>query len=437
MITDISIDNVIIGSGPSGVAAAYYLSKNNTSTNFCKVFEKDSTWGGLCGYFEIDGFRFDRFVHFTFADNAETKDLFESSSPTVAHLPKCSNYYHGYWVRHPAQNNLYPLPVSEKVAIIDAFINRPKLEEGATILNYEEWLRLQYGDYFAEHFPFIYTKKYWGVQPCELETKWVGVRMYCPDLKEVLRGAMEVVKDNFYYTKLMNYPKHGGYRSILNKCYDAINLECNKEVVKILPNEHKVCFKDGSFVTYKHLISSMPLPEIVKVLPDVPENVKSASSKLRCTCGYQVSLGFKRPDIAKHLWFYIYDEDVLAARVYSPNLKSPDNVPKGCSALQAEVFYGSLDEVQEPKLVLNNTIEKLKTICNFTDDDIVVKDIRFEKYANVIFTHDIYENRQIVLDYLKSLGIGSIGRFGKWEYLWSHQAFEDGKNYALSCMQEE
>ena len=62
----------------------------------------------------------------------------------------------------------------------------------------------------------------------------------------------------------------------------------------------------------------------------------------------------------------------------------------------------------------------------FKEEDIVVKDIRFEKYANVTFDKDIYKNRQIILDYLKEQNIESIGRFGKWEYMWTFQAFEDG-----------
>ena len=62
----------------------------------------------------------------------------------------------------------------------------------------------------------------------------------------------------------------------------------------------------------------------------------------------------------------------------------------------------------------------------FEQNDLVVKDIRFEKYANIIFDKNIYTNRQIVLDYLKEIGIESIGRFGRWEYMWTHQAYEDG-----------
>ena len=67
----------------------------------------------------------------------------------------------------------------------------------------------------------------------------------------------------------------------------------------------------------------------------------------------------------------------------------------------------------------------------FKEEDLVVKDIRFEKYANVIFDKDIYKNREIVLDYLNKVGIESIGRFGKWEYFWTHQAFDDGRRVNL------
>ena len=144
------------------------------------------------------------------------------------------------------------------------------------------------------------------------------------------------------------------------------------------------------------------------------------------TSGYMISLGFDKPDIAKHLWFYIYDEDILSARVYSPNLKSPDNVPEGCSSLQAEVFWANTTKKPDERIILDNTIKSLVKMGICEENDIIVKDIRYEKYANVIFDKDIYKNRQVVLDYLSEVGVESIGRFGRWDYLWSHQAFKTG-----------
>lgn len=415
---------VILGSGIAGISAGYHLEKTGEKV---VIFEKDGDWGGLCGNFTIDGFRFDRFVHFTFADNDYIKNIFEESSPTFAHPSVSYNYYKGYWLKHPAQNNLAPLPLSEKFKIIKGFIQRQK-KSVEDIENYKEWLLVQYGDYFAEHFPFKYTRKYWGLEPSELETKWVGNRMHSPNLNEVIKGALKTSDETFYYTSYMKYPKKGGFRSILNNCREGLDIRFNKEAVEIDTVEKSVKFADGSIEKYQRLISSLPLPEIVNMLSDVPMEVKEAANNLHNTCGYMVSLGFNRDDVAKHLWFYIYDEDILPARVYSPSLKSQDNVPDGCSSLQAEIFFDCKSDIPDKETVLKNTIDKLVEMGLFTENEIVVKDIRFEKYANITFDKNIYKNRQIVIDYLENLGITTIGRFGRWEYYWTHQAFESGMN---------
>ena len=438
---------IVLGSGIAGISAGYHLQKQGDSV---VIYERDNDWGGLCGNFTIDGFRFDKFVHFSFAPDDYTRNIFEESSPTFPHPPVSYNYWQGYWLKHPAQNNLQPLPVEEKVKIIEDFVNRPQ-KDVSQIENYEEWLRVQYGNYFAENFPFKYTRKYWGVEPEELETKWVGNRLHVSPLSEVLRGSYEEQAENFYYTKFMKYPKKGGFRSILNKCREGLDIRFNKEVVRINPNEKTIYFKDGTKTAYTRLISSLPLPEIVKMIENTPQKIKDAGANLMHTSGYMVSLGFKRPDVAKHLWFYIYDEDILPARVYSPNLKSSDNIPEGCSSLQAEIFFANSAARQAnlaispapcgrglgggvitmpPEEILEKTIEKLIAMGIFKEEDLIVKDIRFEKYANVIFDKDIYKNRQIVLEYLRTKGIESIGRFGKWEYFWTHQAFEDGRSTA-------
>lgn len=415
-------NNVILGAGIAGISAAYHLKQKGENS---VIFEKDNDWGGLCGFFEIDGFRFDRFVHFTFAKDEKIAELFAKSSPLYAHPPVSYNYWRGCWLKHPAQNNLAPLPIEEKVKIIYSFVNRPR-KDVAEISDYAEWLRVQYGDYFAENFPFAYTRKYWGVEAKQLETKWVGNRLHVSPLPEVLRGAFAEQQENFYYTKFMNYPKKGGFRSIMNECRKGLDIRLNKKAVRIDTAAKQVEFADGTVENYDNLISSLPLPEIIKMISDVPENVQNAAKQLRWTCGYQVSLGFNRPDVAKYLWFYIYDEDVPPARVYSPNLKSPDNAPEGCSSLQAEIFFANGTKVVDKNIILQKTVEKLKEICQFNDSDVVVKDIRFEPYANIIFTPEIYESRKVVREWLQAQGIKTIGRFGEWDYLWSHQAFESG-----------
>lgn len=417
---------VVLGSGVSGLSASYHLKKNGIEN---VVYEKDNDWGGLCSNFTIDGFRFDRFVHFTFTKNEYIHNIFNTSSE-LAKLPAVSNnYYKGTWLKHPAQDNLAPLNWGEKAKIIFDFIRRPR-KKVSEIKDYSQWLECQYGNYFAHNFPFRYTRKYWGVEPYELETKWVGQRMHSPSLMQVLKGALKKNDENFYYTKYMQYPKVGGFKSILNDLRKDLNIEFNKEVVEILPACKQINFSDGMQINYEKLLSSIPLPVIVNCIKDAPEEVKKAASEFKYTCGYQISLGFNKPDIAKDLWFYIYDEDIPPARIYSPNLKSPDNVPNGCSSIQAEVFFANDTKIPDAQSVLDKTIEKLLEMGLFKKEDIVVKDIRFEKFGNVIFDKNIYQNRELVINYLKSIGIIPIGRFGKWDYLWSDQSFADGQKEA-------
>lgn len=422
--------NVVLGAGITGISAGHHLRLNGEDV---VLYEKNDDWGGLCGNFTIDGFRFDKFVHFSFAQDEYVVNTFRKSADMYEHVPFPSNYYKGVWLRHPAQNNLAPLSSNEKTDIIYDFVNR-EVKDVSEIKDYAEWLRCQYGNYFAENFPFRYTRKYWGVEPEELETKWVGNRMYTPDLRQVLNGAFETQDECFYYAKVMKYPKKGGFRAILNTSREGLDIRLNKSVVKIDTKAKIVSFADGTMAEYDNLISTLPLPEIVKMLDDVPADVLRAAQDLKYTSGYMVSLGFNKPDIAKYLWFYIYDEDILASRVYSPNLKSADNVPKGCSSLQAEIFFANGSAIPDKELVLKNTVDKLVEMQVCKPEDIVVKDIRFEKYANVIFDKDIYKNREIVLEYVKSLGINSIGRFGKWEYMWTHQAYADGMSVVKGAL---
>ena len=415
--------NVILGAGISGLGASYALSNRGEHS---VVFERDETYGGLCGNFEIDGFRFDRFVHFTFSKDKFVNTIFNASSPEIyRHTPEAYNVYKGIWIKHPAQNNLFPLSEEEKDLIIKDFLTRKSVNE-VEIHNYEDWLRLQFGNYFAEHFPMVYTRKYWMKEARELRTEWVGQRVYQPSVEEVIRGSKTADTPVTYYAKEMRYPKYGGYKQFLKVLADASDIRYNKKVTSIDTTEKAVTFEDNDVVRYERLISSLPLPELVRMLKSVPEIVVDAADKLECTCGYHVSVALKTKNIPPYLWWYIYDEDNLAARVHSPSMKSPDNAPEGCSSLQMEV-YCKQGEYTEPE-IKERTVGNLISSGFIKEEDLLFVHLGYEKYANVIFTEPIYKSRKIVRDYLSSVGIETIGRFGEWDYLWSDQSLLSGLN---------
>lgn len=420
-------DIIIIGAGIAGLGASYALRVNGLTP---VVLEKDDTYGGLVGNFSIaNGFRFDRFVHFSFAKDERVTSIFEKSTDgnIIRHIPNPFNIYNRTWIKHPAQNNLFPLSEKEKEDIIADFKRRPESIDINKIGNYEQWLRAQYGDTFAERFPMTYTPKYWMTEAADLETKWVGNRLYQPSVEEVIQGANTPDTPVTYYAKEMRYPEKGGFKQFLAELVKGADIRYNSEVVEIDADNKSVRVCDGNEYHYSRLISSMPLPVLVKSLKqEVPSAVKDAADRLRCTSGYLISIALKGKNIPPYLWWYIYDKDILPARVYSPSLKSPDNAPDGCSSLQLEV-YCNKDDYSKEELIAKS-IDPLIEMGIINREDIIEIDVRFEPWANVIFDHNIYEARKVVLDYVRSIGIEPIGRFGLWDYLWTDQALLSGLN---------
>ena len=425
----ISTDILILGAGIAGLGAGYALKQRDYSL---LLVEQDNTYGGLCGNFEIDGFRFDRFVHFSFAKDERVISIFNNGAPDIySHQPNAWNIWKGIWIKHPAQNNLYPLPSEIKEAIVADFLKRPKNVDAASIKNYGQWLRLQFGNYFAENFPIAYTIKYWMTPASELETRWVGSRegsrLYQPSVEEVIKGCNTADTPVTYYSKEMRYPKHGGFKSFLKGLISQLDIRYGNKVVEINPIEKVAVLSNGERVRYNKLVSSLPLPEVVKMLsPTPPSEVLEKAQCLRCTSGYQISVGLKTKNIPPYLWWYIYDSDILPARVYSPSLKSPENAPEGCSSLQMEI-YCEKGRYTESELI-EGSVGKLVDLGLIDQQDILFTDIRFEPYANVIFDHNIYAARTFVRDYLQAIGIYTIGRFGEWDYLWSDQSLISGLN---------
>lgn len=419
--------NIILGAGIAGIAASFELKQNDIES---VVLEKNSSWGGLVDNFIVDGFRFDKFIHLSFANDDYVNTIF-FKTPLIKHKPLSSNYYKGVWLKHPAQNNLFHLAKDEQNKVLNDFRKRKEVDV-TEITNYEEWLRVQYGNYFSENFPMVYTEKYWTVKANKLETKWVGDRMYKPTVEEIEKGCASDITPNAYYAKEMRYPEKGGYKSFLAPMVADIEIKTNSEVLEIDCKLKKIILSNNEVLDYDNLISSLPLTEICNLINNIPEDVLNASKKLNYTSGYLLSLGFNKPDIADKLWFYIYDKDVLPARVYSPSLKSPNNAPDGCSSLQAEIYFNKGEKLKISEAeILEQTIDKFIEMGLFNQEDILVKDIRSEKYANIIFDHHIYENRKIVLDFLSENNIISVGRFGEWDYFWSDQSLLSGRNGAL------
>ena len=420
---------VILGAGIAGISAAYFCGKKEISYS---LYEAATRPCGLLDGFEVNGFQFDQAIHLSFATEQTVRDIFDQT-PFVTHSPESWCWDQADWLKHPVHNNLFRLPIAEKVSLISQLVAQPDIE----ISTYKDWLINQYGEGISAKWALPYTEKYWTMPADKLGTQWVGDRVRRADLQEVLHGAFTDVTPDYYYAKEMRYPKTGGYRAFLDPMLADIEIQLDHKVVKIDTLNRQIWFSNGTSTQYRRIINTLPLPKLIEMIDDVPPSVVVAASSLMATSIDLISVGFNVPQIQPHLWFYIYDDDILAARAHSPGIKSGSNVPDGCSSLQFEIYSSpARPQLNSPEEMKENTMMALKRMGIVSNEsEVIFMHHKHVSLANVIFDLGMEERRDIVLDWLKSQNIVAAGRFGEWEYFWSNQALMSGKKAVELTMQ--
>lgn len=416
----------ILGGGIAGVSAAYHAKKLGQDAT---IYEARSHLGGLIDNFTVEEFRFDNAIHLSFTKDSYVRSIFDKTE-YIAHPPTAYCYDEGYWMKHPVQNNLYPLPVDVRVELLASFMKR----SNDPVTNYREWLISQYGEGIAKRYPLPYTEKYWTVPAEMLGLDWIANRMRRADESELLWGALSHETPNTYYASEMRYPVKGGYRAFLDPILEGLNMQCNKTVLEIDLQQKQLLFSDESVVYYEKLISTLPLPNMVQICKDVPKDVKNAANTLWATSVDLVSFGFNRPDVPPYLWLYIYNEDMLPARGYSPSWKSSDNAPQGMSSLQFEIYSSRHKSIGMSRDNLTEHVaESLSKMGLAEKNEVLFAHHKKIEFANVAFDLGMEVRRDYVKEYLKSEGVLLAGRFGEWDYFWSDQSFMSGKHAVDAC----
>lgn len=422
----------IIGAGMAGYGAAHRLVEAGLQP---VIYERRDHYGGHTATYHLEaGFTFDEGPHISFTSDPRIQrilaDAVDGDYETLH--AKVNNYWRGHWIKHPVQVNLHGLPTELVVRVLRDFIAAQHADE-PPITNYEEWLRASFGDTLAETFPMEYTRKNHTTEARNLSTDWIGPRLYRPQLEEVLAGALSPETSDVHYITEFRYPRHGGFVSYLRRFMESADVRLRHRVAAIDPRGRVLTFADGTQAGYDRLISSMPLPELARIIEGAPPDVIEAAGLLAASEVVVVNLGIDRPDVIDAHWTYFYDPDILFARLSTPFLQSSHNVPDGTSSLQAEVYYSakyrpltiSLEEVSDRVVA-----DLIRCGILREEDRILVRHAVHVRYANVIFDHDRADAVALVHAYLDELGIAYCGRYGEWGYIWTDESFISGERAA-------
>src|SRR5262249_32369451 len=146
----------------------------------------------------------------------------------------------------------------------------------------------------AKHFAIPYNRKLWAVPLTEMETSWLGGRVPMPDLEDMIDGALRPAPRPMGPNARFGYPLRGGFQALLNGFLPLLRGELllKTRVVAVSPKKRTVTLSDGKILPYEYLISTMPLPVMVRLMGgEAPAEVRSAARDLRSVSVRCVNLG--------------------------------------------------------------------------------------------------------------------------------------------------
>ncbi len=416
----------ILGAGLAGLSAARHLKNEHI------ILEKAPNVGGLCKSVNIDGYIFDYAPHILFTRNEYVKTLYQDLLKGNLYKKKRKTYVYllDTYVGYPFEVNLDTLPEDIVQECIDGVMNRETMEPS----NFEEWIYSTFGDGIAKHYMIPYNRKIWKYDLSKMNIDWIRGRVPSPSVEEMKKGAAGTLKKDYGPNAEFMYPKHEGIGALANQLCKGLNTSLGSKVVEVRSSGTDVRVKyrkEGKIreTVSEKILSSIPLPELVRILHEAPEEVIKAASSLVYNSLVCVQIGVKRPNISDKHWLYFPEDKFIFNRISFPMNFSEYTTPGDRSSILVEVTHRETSI--DPEGVRDRVIEDLMKTNIITErDEMEVCETSTFKYAYVIYDLDHKKNVEIIHNYLKKSNIIPIGRFGEWEYFNMDKAILSGKNAA-------
>ena len=409
----------ILGGGLAGLAASMA----------CKapVFEAADHPGGVGASDEVDGFVFDRGIHVLNTKSPKVLSFLADIGVDMVRVERIASIYsHGVYSAYPFQVNSARLPVALRARCVWDFLRR---ESNPEPTNYQEWMYRNIGTTFAETFLIPYSEKFWGVSPTEMTFEWTGNKVPHPSTVQVLRGALWSRQTAIGSNAVFHYPRNGhGYGSVARRlALQGGDIHLGHRAVRIDAGAREVTFDNGRRIRFEHLLSTVPLPEVVRMTVDAPESVRAAAGRLRTNSIMVVNLGVGRTPISDHHWVHFPEKDIAFFRLSFPSNFAPGLVPPGTSSVSCEVSY-PVGSPPDREALTDRVIQDLVRVGILrTDDEIVQRHTYDIPYAYCVYDQSRKDSVRTIRDWLESTAITPCGRFGLWTYFWSDEAINSGR----------
>lgn len=427
---------VVLGAGLTGLSAAYHLRRPTL------LVERGPQVGGHARSVRQDGFTFDVTGHWLHLREPQTRALVEglfAPGELVSVERRTRVYTHGALLPYPFQANLYGLPLEVVQECLVGFVEaRERAARGERPEpSFEAFAEARFGRGIARHFFVPYNTKLWGMHPNRLTAEWVSRYIPIPDAAQVIGGAIGLAQEGLGYNANFLYPRAGGIDALPRRLAAALpasaELLLGSDVEAIDPGQRRVKLTaEADWRSYAALVSTMPLPELIRRIVGVPAAVREAAAALRWVRWRYLDVATRRPVPADYHWVYVPElrYPFFRVGVYSNAVASM--APPGCSSLYVEL------SAREGAIDLPAVLQGLVEVGALAAvDDVLFTAVREIEYAYVVFDDAHAAATRTIFAWLEQVGIRSCGRYGAWVYNSMEDSVIQGREAAAWAMTSE
>ena len=420
----------ILGAGLTGMSAGHHLGEGFA------LHEQRPHVGGHVVTLEREGFRFDRTGHLLHLRDAEMRAWVERLLPgRMVRVHRNSRVWsEGVYTRYPYQANTFGLPPQVAYDCITGYLAaRERKAEAPAPHDFEQFCLQNFGAGFSKHFMIPYNQKLWGVHPREITAAWCSRFVSLPKLEDVMAGAVGLNDRELGYNTEFLYPRTGigELTSALGATLTA-STQLSHAPRAIDWKRKRLQFPDGE-VPYEALISTAPLDALLALMTDLPAEVRSAGTRLRCNPLYYLDVALERPCGVDLHWAYVPEERYPFYRVGCYSNFSADLAPEGKASLYVELSS------RQPPDMATLLPEVAKGLCEMRliarAEDIRFAELRRIDHAYVIFDHHYYASLEAIRPFLLEQRIVSAGRYGGWNYSSMEDALMFGRDAAKQAQE--
>lgn len=299
----------VLGAGPMGLAVAYQLARDG----HCPVvFEADDRVGGMTATFDFDGLDIERYYHFHCTSDLAFLEVLNELGleDKMNWVETRMGFYYQNRV-HPWGNPIALLRFSglslwAKFRYgLHAFLStKRKNWKDLDTLEATSWIRRWVGD---DAYRVLWSKlfefKFYNYED-KLSAAWIWSR-----IRRIGRSRYNLFREKLGYLE-------GGSTTLLHAMKAEIEanggeIRLSSPVSKVIIEAGKVCGIEqaGESLAFDKVISTVPLPFVPRLIPDLPKSVLEAFARLQNIAVVCLIIKLRQP-LTENFWLNVNDPDM-------------------------------------------------------------------------------------------------------------------------------